>query len=91
METNEIATKADLLQMKHDLLSALSDYSTRLHAGTKEYLKSNEVMELLGLSSSGLQNLRIRGQIPFAKIGGQYYYNYYEIQKILSNAQNNPD
>ena len=83
MEVNELVTKADILQLKTDLLSALSEVMNRSSNVQKRWLKSNEVMELLSLSSSGLQNLRINGTIPFTKLGGAHYYDYQEILKIL--------
>jgi hypothetical protein len=90
METTEIATKADLLQVKSDILTALSEVMTRSSIAQKKWLKSNEVMELLGLSSSGLQNLRIRGTIPFTKLGGVIYYDYQEIMNLLDSNKRNP-
>ena len=90
MELNEILTKADLLQTKADILAAIGEVMNR---GTNrpQWLKSKEVMKMLGLSSSGLQNLRINGTIPFSKLGGQIYYNYEDISRILdSNMRNKP-
>lgn len=83
MEVNELVTKADMLQLKDELLSALSEVMNRTGSVQKRWLKSNEVMELLSVSSSGLQNLRINGTIPFTKLGGAHYYDYLEILKIL--------
>ena len=90
MDTNEIATKADLLQMKNDILTALGGVMTPTGSAQKKWLKSNEVMELLGLSSSGLQNLRIKGTIPFTKLGGVIYYDYQEIMNLLDSNKRNP-
>ena len=90
MDTNEIATKADLLQMKNDILTALGEVMTRPGAAQKKWIKSSEVMELLGLSSSGLQNLRIKGAIPFTKLAGVIYYDYHELMKLLDSNKRNP-
>ena len=90
MDVNELITKADLLQTKADILAAIGEVMNR---GTNrpEWLKSKEVMKMLGLSSSGLQNLRINGTIPFTKLGGQTYYNYDDITRILKlNMRNLP-
>jgi len=90
METNEIVTKADLLQVKTDILVALNEVMNRGNVSQK-WMKSHEVMEMLGLSSSGLQNLRINGTIPYTKLGGVIYYSKDDISKILvSNMRNNP-
>jgi hypothetical protein len=89
MDTTEIATKADLLQLKNDILTALGGVMTPNSIAQKRWLKSTEVQELLGLSSSGLQNLRIRGAIPFTKLGGVIYYDYQEILKLLESNKRN--
>ena len=90
MDVNELITKADLLQTKADILAAIGEVMNR-GAHRPQWLKSKEVMKMLGLSSSGLQNLRIQGTIPFSKLGGQIYYNYDDISRILeTNMRNKP-
>jgi DNA-binding Xre family transcriptional regulator len=49
----------------------------------KKWLKTNEVMELLGMSEVTLQTLRNRRQIPFRKLGGICYYNAEELDEFL--------
>ena len=91
MDANELITKADLLQAKADILVAIGEVMNRGKSTPQKWMKSNEVMEMLGLSSSGLQNLRINGTIPFTKLGGVIYYSYDDISKILeSNKRNSP-
>ncbi|OOQ60023.1 helix-turn-helix domain-containing protein [Mucilaginibacter pedocola] len=51
----------------------------------KKWLKTNEVMELLGMSEVTLQTLRNRKQIPFKKLGGICYYNAEELDEFLQN------
>ena len=53
----------------------------------KKWLKTVEVMELLGVSEVTLQNLRNRGQIPFRKLGGTCYYNAEEIDDYLTKSK----
>lgn len=89
MEVNELITKADLLQAEAHIIAALSDLMNRSRNVHKKWLKSNEVMELLGLSSSGLQNLRINATIPYTKLGGVIYYDYVDIQNILEKNKRN--
>ena len=50
----------------------------------KKWLKTNEVMELLGMSEVTLQTLRNRKQIPFKKLGGICYYNAEELDEHLT-------
>jgi DNA-binding Xre family transcriptional regulator len=54
----------------------------------KKWLKTPEVMELLGISEVTLQTLRNRGKIPFRKLGGICYYNAEDIDKVLSGEIN---
>lgn len=47
------------------------------------YMKSKEVMELLGCSSGKLQTLRKNGTIEAIKIGGTYYYTREKIEGLF--------
>lgn len=79
-----IITTEDLLEFKMELLDGikqlLKNQSGQL---TKKWLKSPEVMDLLGISPGTLQTLRINGTLPYTKVGGVLYYDYQEIMKIL--------
>jgi hypothetical protein len=79
----ELLSKTELEQFKQDLISAVKLIFTQTGASNKKWLRSDEVMKMLSLSSSGLQNLRINGTIPFTKLGGLIYYDFSEIVKIL--------
>jgi hypothetical protein len=52
----------------------------------KEWLKSNEVRKLLGISPGTLQTLRITGTLNYSKIGGMMYYRYQDIMKLLEKG-----
>ncbi|MCX2681935.1 helix-turn-helix domain-containing protein [Galbibacter sp. EGI 63066] len=81
-----IITTEDLYEFKLELLDEFKQLLQN-HNGhtTKKWLKSNEVMELLGISPGTLQNLRINGTIPYTKVGGILYYDYSEIMDVLEN------
>ena len=82
MNKDDLITKEDLSRLKDDILSELS--ALFLPALTEtQWLRSSEVMEMLKISSSTLQNLRISGQIPHTKIGGIFYYNRVDIENVL--------
>lgn len=55
----------------------------------KKWLKTNEVMELLGLSEVTLQMLRNKGIIPYRKLGGICYYNVDELNDAIKNLPGN--
>ncbi len=81
----EIITTEDLREFKRELLEALGKLLEK-HCGepAKKWLKSNEVRKLLGISPGSLQNLRVNGTLPYAKIGGVILYDYVDIQKMLA-------
>ena len=80
-----IITTDDLREFKLELLD---DIKRLLNAHSKSklktYLKSSEVMSLLQISSSTLQNLRINGTLPYTRIGGIIYYSTEDIQAVLT-------
>ena len=83
----EILTKEDLKQFKAELVQELKDtFGGNANPQNKEWLKSNEVRKLLGISPGTLQNLRINGTLTYSKIGGMMYYRYQDIMKLLEKG-----
>ena len=82
----QIVTTDDLRELKLELLE---DFKRMLkeHGGQspKKWLKSYEVRKLLSISPGTLQNLRLKGTLPFTKIGGVLYYDHEDIQKTLQD------
>ncbi len=54
----------------------------------KELLTFKEVISLLGISASTLNNWKRDGKIPFHRIGGRILFKYAEIIKSLENSGN---
>lgn len=80
-----IITTEDLQQFKHELLGDIKEIlSENSGLQTKKWLKSPEVRKLLSISPGTLQNMRVNGTLPFTKIGGVIYYDYQDIQKMLT-------
>lgn len=71
-------------------LSGSKDEKFFEHGGTR-WLKSYQVMRMLGISTGTLQNLRINRKIPWTKIGGCIYYPYDGIMKQFSENMNDAD
>ena len=83
----EIITKEDLKQFKAELVQELKEVLViGVKTNGKEWLKSNEVRKLLGISPGTLQNLRINGTLTYSKVGGMMYYRYRDIIKLLENG-----
>lgn len=80
-----IITKEDLQQFKVELLEGIKEL---LHGKTTEqklWLRTSEVKKLLNISSGSLQNLRINGTLSYSKVVGTLYYNYKDIEKLLTD------
>jgi hypothetical protein len=81
----QVLTTNDLQEFKVELLEEIRNILTEQKSVTsKKWLKSIEVRNLLNISPGTLQTLRINGTLPFTKIGGTNYYNFTDIEKILS-------
>jgi hypothetical protein len=80
----EIVTKEDLQNFKTELLSDIQQLFKIKSEPTKKWLRSPDVRKLLNISPGTLQNLRINGTLKTQKIGGIIYYDYAEIEKLLS-------
>ena len=79
----EIITKEDLRIFKSELVNELKELFTITSDQKKQWLKSQEVRKLLGISAGTLQHLRVIGTLPYTKIGGTLYYKYEEVIQML--------
>ena len=85
-----IITLEDLAVFKAEILQEIEELLMNHNRITiDKWIKSNVVMDKLGISPGTLQNLRINGILPFSKIGGIIYYNEEKINEIfLDNSIN---
>ena len=86
MNKNELVTVQDLQELKAEIISKI-EHITKNKTTQKEWLRSFEVMEMLGISTGTLQNLRINRDIPFTKMGGTLYYERAEVVKALNKCK----
>jgi hypothetical protein len=89
----EIITLEDLhnfrLQLLEEIRALIKQQPPDLQ---KEWLRSSEVRDMLGISHGTLQNLRIKGALPYRKIGGLMYYRYEDIRRLLNgNCKGKPE
>ena len=87
--TIELATKQDLETCKNEIIAAFQAIGQHPATGQKEWLKSADVRKMLGLSAGSLQTLRIKGILPYSKMGGSLYYAYADVVKILNDNKSN--
>ena len=86
-----IATLEDLERLKTEIIQAIKEATQTNSTSVKKWLRSKEVKELLNISSSTLQSMRIKGEIPYTKISGIIYYPADEIEALLNNNLKNAD
>lgn len=84
-----IITPKDLEIFRRELVDEISELLTRHKyvQPRRKWLKSDEVMRLLAIAPSTLQNLRNKGILPFSKIGGVIYYDYDDLQRVLQERK----
>lgn len=81
----DLLTKDDLKQLKDEILQELLPYfETRNEK--KEWLKTNEVKQLLNCSNGTLLNLRIQGKLRPTKVNGTLYYSRKDIDKMFNSG-----
>ena len=57
----------------------------RLNDEVFKWLRSKDVREMLGISDSTLQTMRINRTIPAYRLGASWFYRYDEIIAVLES------
>ncbi|TDX00521.1 helix-turn-helix domain-containing protein [Dinghuibacter silviterrae] len=81
----ELVTTADLEEFRVTLLKDLEAIIKASRA--KKWLRTNEVLEVLGISEVTLRTLRNKGVIPFRKIGNVCYYSIEEVNEAIGKSK----
>lgn len=84
----ELITKADMHSLKNEIVEEIKKLF-QSPTEQKEWLKSADVMKMLGCSPGTLQNLRVNGTLPFTKMGGTMYYSRKDVMKVLEGNKQN--
>lgn len=87
----EIITLEDLQRFRLELLEDIKTLLGASKEPKKEWLRSPEVREILGISHGTLQNLRNTGVLPYRKIGGLMYYRYDDIGRLVNGSSSIQD
>lgn len=88
----QLVSVQDLLDFKYELLAEIKSLLTEHVSGKtrpKQWLKSKEVRSILQISPGTLLTLRANGTIPYTQVGGVFYYEYTEIEKVLTERKLN--
>jgi hypothetical protein len=86
MNTNEIATKADIENLLCEIRNLQKLFSTPVLE--RKILRSSDVRKLLNISDGTLQRLRITYSLPAQKVNGTWFYKYEDVIKMLENYEN---
>jgi len=87
MDINLI-TSSDLERFKSDLIDELKNIFGN-NKPKSDWLKSKDVKQLLKISDSTLQTLRINGTLPYSEMGGTKYYSHDDVVKVLEKNKRN--
>jgi hypothetical protein len=87
MEKVIVITKEDFDQFKEELLTEIKTIFGANIKKTK-WIRSKDVREMLGISDSTLQTLRISRTIPSYKLDATWFYKYEEITEVMEKSKN---
>ena len=83
----EIITHEDLQLFKEELLSEIRNlFNIQQQPSAKKWIKSYQVLEMLGISAGTLQTMRKKGAIPYSRMGGLMLYDYDAILALMKDA-----
>lgn len=83
MELN-LVTMDDLSIFKKELLEELA-VLVKPSSEKKAWLRSGEVREMLGISASTLQNLRVSNTLNAKKVNGMLFYKYEDLVNLMKD------
>jgi Helix-turn-helix domain len=82
----QILTVDDLNDFKRQLLFEIKSLLKEQGGQpTKKWLKSRDVRKLLNISPGTLQTLRMKGILPYKRVGGLIYHDSDDIQRMLES------
>jgi hypothetical protein len=86
LSRDQLLTVADMEDFKAAIIEDIKQLLlTSSGQSVKQWLRSSEVRKMLGISAGTLQNLRVKGSLPYTKIGGIVFYRYDDLDKLLNS------
>lgn len=76
-----LLSREELKIFKQELISEL--HQIKVIGNSSNWMRSKDVREMLNISDSTLQTLRINGTIPSYKLGTSWFYKHDEIIAAL--------
>lgn len=88
MEPSKIATKEDLQKLKEELKEEIRQIKDEDNATpTHKWLKTKDLQDYLGISTSQIHVLRGQGVLQPKKLGGTLYYRKDEIDQAIEKGE----
>lgn len=86
-----VVTMEDLRQLKIELIEEMKEiFNLKMKNGYERlWLRSAEVRQLLKISPGTLQNMRVRGILPYRKVGGSFFYHRNDIGNMMERSNGN--
>jgi hypothetical protein len=86
--SNQLVTQGDLESFKVELLTEIKDILRNNRSGpAKRWFKTNELRKIFPISPGKLHSLRVNGQLKFARVGGDIYYHWDDIELMFRNSK----
>jgi hypothetical protein len=87
-ELNQLITVGHLEQFKTDLIAEINRIINKGKSlPAKKWLKSVEVIKLLGVSPGKLQTMRKSGALAYIRIGGSLFYDPEDIYNMFDKSR----
>lgn len=83
MSPEELATRKDLLNLRQELLNEFNNIVEKHLKNDKEWLRSHEVKELLGISTGTLHNLIAKGTLKPKRVGHILYFSMNDLRQLM--------
>ena len=83
-----VVTIEDLKEFKEDILRELGEMLNS-QPKKRQWLKSEDVREMLNISPGTLQTLRMNRTLPFTKVGGIIFYDFDDVTRVLNENKRN--
>lgn len=84
MTADDLVTKSDLEALERRLVEAIEKAADVQQAARKPWLRNSDLKEMLGLSYSTLQNLRINGKLRYQRVGRTIFYKWEDVEEMLA-------
>lgn len=88
MAAIDLVTKQDLEDFKAAMLGEIKRIlqGGAERASGKQWMRSADVRRLLDISAGTLQNLRLRGELQYSKIGGSMFYRTCDVERMIAKG-----